>query len=126
MRTTASRNSASVSRSRSARSRSASPISPSTQLPARDIPSASPPMCVSFSPMRRLGRFDGRRRLLFQRQEPLGQRVDLLLQPLDHFPLLGDLPGKLLNGLFLFGRADFERRGSVRSDHGASSRGNRL
>ena len=71
------------------------------------------------SPMRRLRRLDRRRRLLLQRQEPRGQRVELLLLPLDDLPLLGDLPRQLLDGLFLFGGADLERRQSVgRHDHG--------
>ena len=34
-------------------------------------------------------------------------------EPLDHLPLFGDLAGKLFNGLFVFGRADFERRWPV-------------
>ena len=48
----------------------------------------------------------------------VGQRIELLLQPLDDLPLLGDLARQFLDGLFLLGGADLQRRQSVgRHDH---------
>ena len=35
---------------------------------------------------------------MFELEEALGQRLDLLAQPLDHRPLLGDLRGEFLDG----------------------------
>lgn len=63
--------------------------------------------------MRRLGHRHVGCGLFLQRQEAVGQRIELALRALDHLPLLGDLAGQFLDGLLLLGGADFQRRQPV-------------
>ena len=46
--------------------------------------------------------------LFLKRHEPIDQRIELLLESVDDFPLLRDLPGQFLDGPFLFGGADLQ------------------
>src|SRR5262245_55200957 len=72
--------------------------------------------------MRRLACLDRRGRMLLQREEAVGQCVELLLQAIDRLPLLGELSRQLLDYLLLLGGANFQRRHPVgRRDHGGAS-----